>query len=286
MPLPLKLGYNFNYDRTKRAPYFEMSSAEAYTDFYGISLMLSGEGLIYTTDFTDIVYPGEMVFIPKNVYHRTVYISDSAPERILIKFTEKMVYELFEQIGEETYQKLCHEHIIRFSKESVDAITSIFKLMENEWNHYDAHSELILKGLLNMLIITCIRKRIIYSCSNFTTDTNIQNRFLFDAIIYIRTHLSEKPSMKETAAHLNISESYLSKLFAAKLHTPYSTFVLTEQISLARNLLTKTNLSMTDIALQAGFSSSSYFSDSFKRINGISPIQFRKQQLINNAAHD
>lgn len=276
MPLPLKPGYNFNYDRTKRAPYYEMTSAEAYTDFYGISFMLSGERLIYSPDFTDIVYPGELIFIPRNVYRRTTYVSDSAYERILIKFTDKMVSELFEQIGEDTYEKLCHEHIIRFSKESVDTITSIFKLMENEWNHYDTHSELILKGLLNMLIITCIRKRIGYSGSTLSIET--YHRYISDSIEYIKTHLSEKPSLEETASHLNISASYLSKLFVAKLHTPYSTFVLTEQIALARKLLAGTKLSMTDIALQSGFSSSSYFSDSFKRINGITPIQFRKQQ--------
>lgn len=285
MPLPLKPGYNFNYDRTKRAPYFEMASAEAYTDFYGISLLLSGESLIYAPDFTDIVYSGEMVFIPQNIYLRTIYISDSAPERILIKFTDKIVCELFDHIGKEAYEKLCHERILRFSKESVDKISSIFRMMEEEWKHYDTHSELILKGLLNMLILTCIRSRVTYTNLDSAIESKTHNRYLFDSITYIKTHLSEKPSLDKTAAYLNISASYLSKLFASRLHTPYSTFVLTEQIALARKLLIKTNLSMTDIALQSGFSSSSYFSDSFKRINGISPVQFRKRHK-SNAAHD
>lgn len=276
MPLPLKTGYNFNYDRTRRAPYYEMASAEAYTDFYGISFMLSGERLIYSPDYTDIVYPGDLVFIPRNIYRRTTYVSDSAYERILIKFTDKMVSELFDTIGEKTYENLCQEHIMRFSKENLDKITSIFRMMEEEWKHYDAHSELILKGLLNMLIITCMRTRVTGSNSMLMVET--QHRYISEAIKYIKMHLSEKPSLEQTASYLNISASYLSKLFVAKLHTPYSTFVLTEQIAFARKLLAGTKLSMTEIALQSGFSSSSYFSDSFKRINGTSPLQFRKQQ--------
>ena len=31
MPLPLKPGYNFHYDRTVRPPHYEMAAAEAYT---------------------------------------------------------------------------------------------------------------------------------------------------------------------------------------------------------------------------------------------------------------
>lgn len=49
MPLPLKPGYNFNFAHIRRPPHYEMSAAEAYTDFYGISYMISGERLIYGT---------------------------------------------------------------------------------------------------------------------------------------------------------------------------------------------------------------------------------------------
>ena len=76
-----------------------MTVAEAYTDFYGITYMLSGERLIYSPNSTAIVQAGEMVFIPKNMYRRTTYISNAPYERILLKFTDDMVSELFQTIG-------------------------------------------------------------------------------------------------------------------------------------------------------------------------------------------
>ena len=55
MPLPLKDGYNFNYARVCHPPFYEMTSAEAYADFYGLSFMLSGDALVYSTECATIV---------------------------------------------------------------------------------------------------------------------------------------------------------------------------------------------------------------------------------------
>lgn len=99
---------------------------------------------------------------------------------------------------------------------------------------------------------------------------------LIRAIEYIKTHLTKSPSLQETAGHIQVSSSYLSKIFIDCLYTPYSVFVLNEKILYAQKLLVDSEMSMTEIAGAAGFSSNSYFSDCFKRITGISPLQFRK----------
>lgn len=275
MPLPLKPGYNFNYDRTIRKPHYEMPAAEAYTDFYGISYMVKGERLIYSPTFTTIVQAGEMVFIPKYIYRRTTYISNEPYERILLKFTDSMVAELFDTIGIESYQELCAEHVIRFEKSTQEKIMAIMNEIEREWNCYNKYSELVLKGLLNRLIILCLRERIIGG----VIVQNLEKRHdcLANAIKYIKTHLHENPTLETCARQTNISASYLSKIFINYLHTPFSTFVLNEKMTCAQKLLSDTNLSITDIAAETGFSSGSYFSDCFKRHTGMSPMQFRKR---------
>ncbi len=275
MPLPLKPGYHFNFERLVRPPHFEMTSAEAYTDFYGISYMVSGDRLIYSPTFTTIAQAGNMVFIPKNVYRRTTYISNEPYERILIKFTDSMIDDLLKTIGVSCFDELCQEHVIRFEKSTQNEIYGILKEMEQEWNSYGEYSELLLKGLLNKLIITSLRKRIISGSNMISWEK--KHDCLANAIKYIKIHLRNNPSLEETAAHINISPSYLSKIFVNHLHTPYSAFVLNEKIALARKLLVDSKLSMTEIAFESGFSSSAYFSDCFKRVTGTSPLQYRKQ---------
>ena len=275
MPLPLKPGFNFNYDRSRRPAHYEMAAAEAYTDFYGISYMVSGERMIYSPEFSTIVKAGEMVFIPKNVYRRTTWISDMPYERILLKFTDCMVSDLFETIREESYNELCREHVVRFEKETRDKVRGILDEMEREWNAYNQYSELILKGLLHKLIIISLRERVIGGVNVMSLEK--KHDCLAEAIKYIKTHLRESPSLEEVSRHVNISSSYLSKVFINYLDTPFSTFVMNEKMAYARKLLVDTRLNMTEIAIEAGFSGSACFSDCFKRRMGMSPMQFRKE---------
>ena len=93
----------------------------------------------------------------------------------------------------------------------------------------------------------------------------------------IITILRGNPSLEETATAVNVSPSHLSKTFVNCLHSPYSVFLLNEKIAYARILLTGSNMKISDIAAEAGFSSSSYFSDCFRRITGESPLQYRKK---------
>jgi len=281
MPRPLRTGYNFNFDRQIRPPYYEMPTADAYTDFYGISYMVSGDRLIYSQDSTTIIQAGELSFIPKNVYRRTTYISPEPYERILLKFTDNMIVDLIKTIGQDNFNMLCEEHILRFEETTQAKIMGILTEMETEWNSYNAYSELILKGLLNRLIITCLRERIIGGSHILSLEK--KNDFLAAAIQYIKTHLRENPSLEETARHINISTSYLSKLFIHHLHTSFSEFVLNEKMSCATKLLVDTKLNMTDIALESGFSSNAYFSDCFKKHTGISPLKFRKENGMQKA---
>ncbi len=275
MPLPLKPGYNFNFAHIRRPPHYEMSAAEAYTDFYGISYMISGERLIYGPDYTTLTQAGELNCIPRYEYRRTTYISDTPYEHILIKFTDSMVAELFGIIGADSYEELCQEHVIWFEQHTQDKIYGILLEMEQEWNAYSQYSELLLKGLLNQLIITCLQERIISDVKVLSLEK--RHDCLANAIKYVKSHLRENPSLNTTARQINISPSYLSRIFVTYLHTPFSTFVLNEKMAYAQKLLVHSKLSMTEVAIEAGFSSSSYFSDCFRRNTGMSPLQFRKE---------
>lgn len=214
MPLPLKPGYHFNYDHIFRQPHYEMPSAEAYTDFYGISYMLSGERLIYSPTFTAIAQAGDIIFIPRYVYRRSSYIANVPYEHILLKFTDSMVDDLFQTIGIERYNELCTEHVIHLEPSTQENVLLILNDMEKEWNSYNKYSELLLKGLLNKLIILCLRERIIGGVN--AAHLERKHDCLADAIIYIKTHLRESPSLEETARNANISASYLSKLFISQ----------------------------------------------------------------------
>lgn len=281
MPLPLKAGYNFNYAHVIRPPFFEMTAAEEYTDFYAISYLISGETLSYSPNHTTILHEGDIAFTLKNRYYRSSYVSDKPREQILIKFTGNMVTELLSMLNVEKFDDIFIDRpaIIHIPKEEQEEVLAILNEIEQEWNGYNEYSEILLKGLLHKLIILCLIKPYVGEFEPVPEPK--KNICLFNAIEYVKTHLRESPSLNETAEYVNISASYLSKVFISQLHTPYSTFLLNEKILYAQKLLAGFEYTMEEIADKAGFSSNTYFSDCFKRMTGTSPLQFRRLYIQN-----
>ena len=99
MPLPLKPGYNLNFAHIYRPPHFEMTAAEAYTDFYALTYTISGEQLVYRYNSTFVIRSGDLTFTAKNIYERSSYVSDEPRENILIKFTDCMIDDLLKNLG-------------------------------------------------------------------------------------------------------------------------------------------------------------------------------------------
>lgn len=276
MPLPLKDGYNFNYAHAWRPPFYEMSSAEAYTDFYGLSFLINGDVLSYSTECATILREGDITFTPKYCYFRSTYISDKPREQILIKFTDSMVSELLPILGVDNFNDYLIDHPtnIHLTRPEQEKVSAIMKEIEKEWNAYNEYSEILLKGLLHQLIILLLKEHDTGEAKPLPDRK--KNVCLFNAIDYVKAHLQKSPSLKETAEYAKISASYLSKIFVSHLHTPYSSFLLNEKILYAQKLLVSTSLTMEEIADKAGFSSNTYFSDCFRKKTGTTPLQFRK----------
>lgn len=281
MPLPLKAGYHFHYSHVCRRSSFEMSAAEAYTDFYGLSYTISGDNICYSPEGTSIFHAGDISLIPKNVYFRTENLSDTPREVILIKFTGGMLSDLLDVMKVKSFDELLMAQglTIHLQKSEQKKVLQIMGEIEKEWDSYNQYSEIILKGLLNQLLILCLEKSEAAEYVSFVHQKENEDKMpekLFRAIEYVKSHLADSPSLQETAEYVRVSSSYLSKLFAGRLHTPYSVFILNEKILYAQKLLVNSDENMAEIAREAGFSSNTYFSDCFKRTTGMSPRQFRR----------
>lgn len=96
-----------------------------------------------------------------------------------------------------------------------------------------------------------------------------------ELLSYIHTHYSEKITLDELANVVYLSDSETIRLFKKSLQlTPFQ-YILKYRLEKSRALLTHTDEAVTDIALEVGFSSASYFIQKFKEAYGITPKQFQ-----------
>ena len=94
---------------------------------------------------------------------------------------------------------------------------------------------------------------------------------------YIDARVGERIGMSELSSLIKRSESQTIRIFKnAYGITPYA-YLIEKKISLAKKLLTGTNLTVKEISEKLAFSDEYYFSNLFKQKVGTSPSSFRRE---------
>ncbi len=94
---------------------------------------------------------------------------------------------------------------------------------------------------------------------------------------YIENNFKENLTLDNLAAVAHVSKYYLSHAFSREYGTSPINYLLLCRVQESMHLLAETSLSLSQIAEMLGFSSPSYFSQSFRRIQGMSPMAYRNQ---------
>ncbi|MEC0092409.1 response regulator transcription factor [Paenibacillus macquariensis] len=93
---------------------------------------------------------------------------------------------------------------------------------------------------------------------------------------YIALHIDQELSRQYIADYIGLSPDYIVKLFKKETGLSISDYILKERINLAKELLCKTDTTISNVALSIGFSNFSYFSTLFKKEVSMTPQNYRK----------
>ena len=96
------------------------------------------------------------------------------------------------------------------------------------------------------------------------------------AMAYLHEHYAESISRWDLAQYANISEDYLTYCFRQEFGTTPMQYLQRYRVNQAKLLLKNSEKSITEIALEVGFTDSGYFSRVFRRQTGMSPEAFRR----------
>ena len=101
------------------------------------------------------------------------------------------------------------------------------------------------------------------------------------AVSYIDRHVRENITLEELASVSMLSLSRFKNRFCREVQVTPREYINLRKIDCAKKLLLTTDDSVTEIAYDLSFSSSSYFSAFFHKIVGCSPSKFRLQNQVN-----
>lgn len=252
---------------TVRKPILTMHRHGTYELYY----MVKGQREYFIEDRFFMVEEGDFVLIPRNVFHRT---DGNGGLRYLVHFSERFLQKFFTR---ETVDGILRRIPFLFRGEPrvqeqlsgvLDAMLTEFRRAE-EMRH--PQDEMRLSGFLYQLLYAMA-----YSANTYVPHAYGDER-ITRIIQYINENYNRITDIDQIAEHFFISKYHLCRYFRKNLGIPLVAYLNTIKVNQACRMMKAGCSNMTQIALECGFNSSSYFCKVFKKERGISPTEYRKK---------
>jgi AraC-like DNA-binding protein len=138
--------------------------------------------------------------------------------------------------------------------------------------NYKSVAPYLLKALLKVAI------EAISLSSNTLVHFNTNNMWIMISN-YMHKHYAEVITRNSIAKYFNISPGYISHLSRQFTHHKFNENLLLIRLKHAKSMLNDTQFSVNEIADECGFSCASYFIKRFKSYYGVTPNNYRKNNL-------
>ena len=106
--------------------------------------------------------------------------------------------------------------------------------------------------------------------------------YIQDAIDFINSNYMNSITVHEIAEHVNLSRSYLYKMFIKNLKISPQKYLINLRMYKATLLLKNTKLPIGEVASKVGYSDSLLFSKTFSKYFSMSPLNYRNNQMNGN----
>jgi AraC-like DNA-binding protein len=105
--------------------------------------------------------------------------------------------------------------------------------------------------------------------------------YIQDAINFINSNYMNSITVNEIANHVNLSRSYLYKMFIKNLKVSPQKYLINLRMYKATLLLKSTKLPIGEVANKVGYTDSLLFSKTFSKYFSMSPLNYRNNKLSN-----
>lgn len=240
---------------------------------------------------------------------RILVVEDEAPIRDWISYTIKNISEDFDLIGSvkngrEAYDLSlkCKPDVIitdikmpvmdglELSKKIKEIMPEVFIVILTNFAEFDYAKEAIGFGAYEYLIKSEIRPKEIKELlckidekikskdikpnlyiKDKKEDKKTYSKSIEKSLRYIEDNYKNHISLIDVAKHIYLSHEYFSRLFKEEVGENFSTYLTVYRINKAKELIKGTDMKISQIAMEVGYSNPGYFSKNYKKYMGVSP---------------
>ena len=231
-------------------------------NFFEIELVTSGAGVNRINGIPFQITPGLIYLLTPNDTHQIDI--DGTVSLIHIGFLPDPANGLVVPLPSGGYS-------MQLSPEELETALSFFRIVEAECARLDAYRFQGAYAALSLLLIRLLRDG--QPCASPPSYQKVQ-----PALMYIWQHCSEESiCLEEVARHCALSPSYFSYLFHRTFGSSFSAYLTECRLRCACYLLSDTDINITDVVYESGFSSPSRFFRVFRSHFHCTPGQYREK---------
>ena len=141
----------------------------------------------------------------------------------------------------------------------------------------------LIKNYLELLLINLMRNMTETKRGNkiFLRDEELETRAVSDCIAVLNENVNGTLSIGELCAKIGYSRAHIFKEFKRATGDTVMSYFTKLKIEKAKQQLRETELSVKQIAESLSFDSPNYFSKTFKRVTGLTPMAYKKRNFTN-----
>ena len=130
-------------------------------------------------------------------------------------------------------------------------------------------------GCIDNLKISLFRQRV----SSAAEPEKQEERTITGITRYLQEHLADEMSLAVLAEEFHLNPQYISQLFKNEIGVNFLSYLTNIRMEKAKKLLLSTSLSVAEVAERSGYGDYRVFTKVFKKSEGITPSQYRRDFL-------
>lgn len=251
-------------------------------DFVEMVYMLKGSCTHIVDEKEYHVKHGDLVIVNYNQTHCITGNASAVYVNILIKpgyinkslTNQENAFALLNLKEFEDFRKILDESKckVTFSGKERDMVEDFIAEISKEMNENEPGYELAIRLRFNLLMLMIFRKM------SLKLDNSYNNGMTDDILNHINNHLSERLTLNSVAALCSYNTSYFSRVFKDYTGMTFTAYLRNARIEKAAELLLETDMRVTDIIYDVGYSDKTKFFAHFKALKGETPLNFRKRK--------
>ncbi|RSK54690.1 helix-turn-helix domain-containing protein [Bacillus canaveralius] len=225
----------------------------------------------------------KLIFKESQYNHLSIYESDSGKSALSIFQQKKPSLVIMDlSLPDVDGIQLGKEFIKISPKASVIVLSQLtmFEMVESSINA--GFSGYLIKPLSKVKLLSIVDRLQIPDLFQHSTDASKESESVDaakqpvkHALEFIHNKYQDEITLHEVAHHVYLSDCYFSRLFKAEMKISFIEYLKKYRLNQAKRLLKMTSFPIEVIANNTGFANASYFTTTFKRMEGKTPTEYR-----------